>query len=165
MKESVKTIAYNSVVAAIYVALTYITYPLSYGDIQFRISEIMILLCFFRKDYTPGLVIGCIIANIGSTIPFDWAIGSVATLLACLGICFSKHLAIAALCPVISNAFIVAWELYFFFAIPYWHSALFVGLGELAVMVVGYIIFMILRRTRKNFGQIIRANQNIDFKW
>lgn len=165
MKENVKTIVYNAVVAALYVAFTYITYPLSYKSIQFRFSEIMVLLCFFRKDYIPGLILGCIIANLGSDIPFDWAIGSLATTLACLGICFSKHLAIAIIFPVISNAFIVAAELYFFFEVPFWYSVLTVGAGELAVMVVGYILFMVLRRTRKNFGEIIRANQNIDFKW
>lgn len=165
MNNTVKSVAYNSVIAALYVAFTYLTYPLSYGDIQFRFSEIMVLLCFFRKDYIPGLVIGCILANLGSTIPFDWAIGSLATLLGCLGVCFSKHIAIAILFPVISNAFIVAAELYYFLQAPFWMCVLTVGAGELAVMIVGYILFMVLRRTRKNFGDIIRANQNIDFKW
>jgi len=36
------------VTAALYVALTLVIAPLSYGALQFRISEVLTLLCFFK---------------------------------------------------------------------------------------------------------------------
>ena len=160
-----KDIASNAIIAAVYVVLTLITYPFSYLGIQFRVAEIMVLLCFFRKDYTIGLIIGCAIANLASSIGLvDVGFGTLATLLACLGIMFSKWLAIACIFPVVSNAFIVGFELWKFLGLPFWLSVGEVAAGEAAVMILGYILFMVLKR-RKWFFETVRANQNIDFKW
>lgn len=142
-----------------------VTYPFSYMGIQFRVAEIMVLLCFFRKDYAFGLVIGCAIANLPSAIGLvDVGFGSLATLIACLGIMFMKNLGIACLFPVVSNAFIVGFELWKFLGLPFWISVAEVAIGEFAVMVIGYIFFMLIKR-RKGFFETIRANQNIEFKW
>lgn len=46
---------------------------------------------------------------------------------------------------------------------PYWMSVLTVGAGKLAVLTVGYIIFMLLRKNTF-FFKSIKANQNLDFK-
>ena len=90
--------------------------------------------------------------------------GTLATLIACLGIMFMKQLGIACLFPIVSNAFIVGFELWRFLGEPFWISVGQVALGETAVMVAGYILFMILKR-RKNFFEVVRATQNIEFKW
>ena len=165
MKISTKDIIANSLIAAVYVVLTMITYPFSYMGIQFRVAEVMVLLCFFRKDYAFGLVIGCAIANLPSAIGLvDVGFGSLATLIACLGIMFMKNLGIACLFPVVSNAFIVGFELWKFLGLPFWISVGEVAIGEFAVMVVGYIFFMLIKR-RKGFFDTIRANQNLEFKW
>ena len=165
MKISTKDIIANSLSAALYVVLTMITYPFSYMGIQFRVAEIMVLLCFFRKDYAFGLVIGCAIANLPSAIGLvDVGFGSLATLIACLGIMFMKNLGIACLFPVVSNAFIVGFELWKFLGLPFWISVAEVAAGEFAVMVIGYIFFMLIKR-RKGFFDTIRANQNLEFKW
>ena len=155
----------NSLIAAIYVVLTLITYPISFLGVQFRFAEILVLLCFFRKDYAIGLVIGCAIANIPSAIGFvDVGFGSLATLIACIGIMFSPRLAIACIFPIVSNAFVVGFELWKFLGEPFWLSTGLVALGETVVMVVGYILFMVLKR-RPRFFESIRAKQNIAFKW
>lgn len=168
MNEKVKILARNGIIAALYVALTWMTLPLSYGLYQFRVSEILVLLCFFRKDYTFGLVVGCAIANVFSPEigVLDVVIGSAATLIACLGICFCKHLALAAIIPVVANAFIVGAELVLVAGLTesFWYCALWVGLGELSVMIVGYILYMILKN-RQKFYDLIEANQNREFKF
>ena len=162
-REIIQDICVNGVIAATYAALTIAIAPLSYGAIQFRFSEVLVLLCFFNKKHSIGLTLGCLLANCFSpTASLDVLFGTAATLIACVGMMFCKHLAVAILFPVVSNAFIIAWELSFF-AEPFWFSALTVGLGELAVMIGGYIIFMILKRN-KTFFRVIRANQNLEFK-
>jgi uncharacterized membrane protein len=142
-KDIVLEISINALIAAAYVVFTVLVSPLSYGPIQFRISEILVLFCFFNKRYGIGLTLGCLIANLFSpTATLDVIFGTVATALACICIMFSKHLIVAALFPVIFNGFIVAWELTFF-GEPYWLSVATVSLGELAVMVV--LIFSLLQ--------------------
>ena len=160
-----KDLIANSLIAAVYVVLTYITYPISYLGIQFRVAEIMVLLCFFRKDYAIGLIIGCAIANLGSSIGLvDVGFGTLATALTCVCVMFSKRLGIACIFPVLFNAFIVGFELWKFLGLPFWISVGEVAIGEATVMIVGYIFFMIMKR-RKTFYEHIRANQNIEFRW
>ena len=163
-KEISQSICINGIIAATYAALTIAMSPIAYGPIQFRFSEILVLLCFFNKRYSVGLTIGCFLANcLSPTASLDILFGTAATLLACLGIIFSKWLLLAVSFPIITNAFIIARELTFF-GEPYWFSALTVGLGELVVMVASYIIFMILKRNN-GFFKVIKADQNLEFKF
>lgn len=160
----VQEICLNALIAALYVAITVAATPISYNAIQFRISEILVLFCFFNKRYSIGLSLGCLIANAFSPMAtLDILFGTAATVLACLGMMFSKHLAIAIIFPVIFNATLVAAELYII-GQPYWFSFLTVGAGELGVMIVGYILFILLRRN-KEFFKRINATQNVDFKF
>ena len=165
MVSKVRIITTNAFIAAMYAVFTMAIAPLAYGQIQFRLTEVLVLICFFRKDYIFGLTIGCAIANMYSDLGFyDVLFGTLATFIACLGIIFSKHLAIAILFPVISNAFIVGAELYFLLKLPFWANVLWVGLGELVVMIVGYILFTLLKRSPR-FLEEIGATQNKEFKW
>ena len=63
---SVKLIVVNAMIASVYAALTLAISPIAYSEIQFRLSEIMVFLAFYNKKYIPGLIIGCIIANLFS---------------------------------------------------------------------------------------------------
>ena len=70
-----------AVIGAIYVVLTLLFAPLSYGEIQIRFSEALTILPFFTPAAIPGLFVGCIIANLfGGAIPVDIIFGSIATL-------------------------------------------------------------------------------------
>ena len=161
---SERDIALNGIIAALYAVITFIGSPIAYGAIQFRIAEILVLLCFWNRKLAIGLVVGCLIANAISPLGLlDVFFGTLATLIACLGIIFCKHLIVAILFPVLANAFIVAAELTTL-GEPYWLSVLTVGAGELAVMVVAYIIYMILKR-KQGFFTLIRATRNLNFKF
>ena len=83
-ENTTKKIAANAVVAALYFVLTIALGSLSYQAIQFRIAECLMLLCFFRKDFTWGLTIGCFLANLASPVGWpDWVFGTLATFLSC----------------------------------------------------------------------------------
>lgn len=166
MKITVKDIATNGIIAAVYVVLTLVTYPLSYMGVQVRIAEAMVLLCFFRKDYIIGLTAGCAIANLFSPVGLvDVAFGTAATFIACLAIIFCKHLLVASLIPVIANGFIIGLELFLFVGDnPYFLFVGTVALGEFVALGIGYILFTVLR-SNSNFLKLIRANQNVDFKF
>ncbi len=163
-KIKVKDIARLAIICALYVALTYAFSFMAYGDIQFRIAEILVLLCFFRKDYTIALVLGCILANIFSPMGFvDVVFGTLATLLACLSICFLKNIFLCILPPVIFNGVIVGLELHYILDLPFVPSMISVAIGEAAVVTIGAVIFFFLRK-KKGFLRMIMANQNCDLE-
>lgn len=86
MKFTTQKIAAAAVVAAVYAALSFVLAPISYGPIQFRVSEVMCVLPFFFPFATWGLFCGCILANLLSAYGLlDIIFGSLATLLA--GLC------------------------------------------------------------------------------
>ena len=69
----------------------------------------------------------------------------------------------AIIFPIISNAFIIGWELTYF-GVPFWFSAGYIALGEAIVLIAGYFLFFLLRK-RPNFYHLVDATQHIDFKW
>lgn len=174
---SVKKIAILSVTAALYVAVTMALGSLAYGSIQFRISEALVLLCFYKKEYCYSMVVGCLIANIISTVgAIDMIVGTFATLLAVVVIVLcSKYLPeffikkfgmsenaastaaliTASLSPVVFNGVLVGLELKYVFDLPLFLSMGQVALGELVcVTVVGVILFKILEKN-KGFMKLI----------
>lgn len=136
------------VVAAIYAALTIEVAPLSYGAVQLRLSEILTLLCFYRKEYGFALVLGCAIANLFSPLGMvDLVFGVASTVFAVLFMPRMKKLWAASLFPAISMVF-VAWELQMLGS-PFWFSLFTCALGELLVVtVMGVPLFSLLEQNR-----------------
>ncbi len=158
---TLRTITDNALVAATYVVLTLLTASFAYLGIQFRIAEILILLCFFRKDFIYGLCLGTLVANaLGPLGFYDVLFGTLATFLSAFLISRMKNLILASLFPVIINGLVVGAELYFLLGVPFWMNAGLVAVGEFAVVsLVGVALFSLLRRNRK-FLEAIRAEQN-----
>ncbi len=178
---SVRKIAVLSVVAALYVAVTMALGSLSYGSIQFRISEALVLLCFYKKEYCYSMVTGCFIANIISTVGvIDMAVGTFATLVSVVSIVLCERLLpsffqgrlkmnrkasctasliTASLAPVIFNGVLVGLELKFVLGLPLVLSMLQVALGELVcVTIIGVVIFKLLENN-KAFMKLIRFGE------
>ena len=103
-----------ALIAAVYVVLTLVFAPFSYGEIQVRISEALTILPFFTPAAIPGLFVGCILANLlGGAIPLDIAFGSIATL---IGAVFTYKLRnsskwLAPVPPIVANAVLVPFVL------------------------------------------------------
>ena len=74
-----------AMIAAVYVVLTYVFAPFSFGEIQVRVAEALTILPLFTPAAVPGLFIGCLTGNIlGGAILPDIIFGSTATLLGAL---------------------------------------------------------------------------------
>ena len=147
-KFSALRLAKLAIVAALYVVLTYALGFMSYGNIQFRIAEALMLLCFYKKDYGIALTVGCFVANIFSPMMLmDMTFGTLATVLAALLIFVSPNIYIASLAPVLTNALIVGLELTISFETPFWLNAAEVAFGEfVCVSVFGVLLFKLLER-------------------
>ena len=59
----IKTLATSGIIAALYVAVTFLIAPFGFTLIQFRISEMFNHLVVFNKKYIFGIVIGVFVAN------------------------------------------------------------------------------------------------------
>ena len=72
-----------AMIAAVYVVLTIVLAPISFGQVQLRVSEALTIMPVFTAAAIPGVFIGCLIGNIlgGAVLP-DIIFGSLATLVA-----------------------------------------------------------------------------------
>lgn len=154
---STKRLAKLAVVSAIYVALTLSLSFMAYGNIQFRIAEALMLLCFYKKDYGISLILGCLIVNLFSPMGLvDVVFGTVATVVAVALIYISPNIYIASLMPVVSNAIIVGAEIWWAFDMPFAISALEVAAGEfVCVSILGVVLFKVLEKNSR-FMRMIR---------
>lgn len=174
----IKTIALNAIICALYVVLSLISGPLAFlgGSLQFRLSELLNLLVFFNPLYSIGVTLGCFLTNLISLYGWpDLVVGTLATLITTLLIIVVsktiKKLLVAAFVPAIINALIIPFVVFLYdLETPlytfYWTTFMFVGLGELiVVLLIGYPVFLFLIRKTKTFGKIIFVTQNEDVKW
>ena len=140
-KNPLRELTFAAVLGGAYAALTILLPIPQYAGVQFRLAEALTLLPFLIPASTPGLFVGCLIANILSPYgPLDMIAGSLATLLACLWTQWVKNRRLAALPPVVCNAVIVGGVIAFAmtgfgpgFWVAYAVNALTVGLGECIV--------------------------------
>ena len=131
-----------------YAALTIGLAPISYGPVQFRVSEALTLLPFYLPEAIPGLFAGCIFANFfgGFGLP-DMVFGSLATLIAAILSRKSGNIWLAALWPVVSNMVIIGVMLHILIEVPLIATCLYVALGEAgACYIVGVPLMKILER-------------------
>ena len=146
MSSKAKQIAYGALIAALYVALTYLQNLLLPGSatwaIQFRASEALCILALFTPAAIPGLTIGCLLFNVSysAALPLDFLVGTGATLLAVGAMYGLRRVTLrgyplpAMLMPAIWNGLLVGWELSAYIGGAFWLNALYVAIGEAAVL-------------------------------
>lgn len=150
-KKLYKDIFDIAIVASIYVVLTIVIQPLAYGELQFRLSEVLMLMVFFNKKYSTSMIIGCLIANLWSPyLMWDMMFGTLATAISCLFIVKSKHLIVASIWPAVFNGLIVGAEIAILSNLNYGLCVLSVAIGEVVVVtIVGTILFSILSKNKE----------------
>lgn len=133
-----KEMTFAAILAAVYAVLT-VALPIpQYGPVQVRLAEAMTVLPFMFPAAAPGLVVGCIIANLFSPYMLDVIFGSAATLLGCILTRRMPSKWLAPLPPVLCNMVIVGAEIAWFeagfgdgFFAAFAANAGLIGLGEL----------------------------------
>lgn len=123
----------------------------------------LIILCFFSKDYILSLTFGCLIANVFS--PFgiaDCIFGTLATFLSAIFIYISRRyfkfgLFASCLWSVLFNGIIVGIEIAVLSDVSIGLSILYVSAGELIAMTIGYFVMKILSK-RQYFLELIKED-------
>jgi uncharacterized membrane protein len=161
--KTIKMLAINAIIAALYIVLTFFLQPISFSAVQFRIAEMLNHLIVFNKKYFWGIICGVFIGNLffSPLLPYDLIFGTGQSVLALLiTILASKYVkSIWARMLINTGIFTVsmcfiAWELAIVFHTPFLWTWLTVAIGECAVMLVGAPIMYAINR-RVPFGKLI----------
>ena len=146
MRNKARYLAHGALIAALYTVLTHaqnLIFPESTSfAIQFRASEALCVLAFFTPAAIPGMTVGCLLFNLtfAPALPLDFLLGSLATLLATSGMYLLRNLTVKGyplagmLLPSLFNALLVGWELSIYIGGSFWLNALYVTIGETAVL-------------------------------
>ncbi len=158
MNQKTKQLAYGALLAALYVALTYFQNFLLPGSatwaIQFRASEALCVLALFTPAAIPGLTIGCLLFNVSyaGALQLDFVVGTLATFLAVGAMFLLRRVTVkgyplpAMMMPALFNSILVGWELSVYIGGGFWLNALYVAIGELAVLLtLGTALFYTMR--------------------
>ena len=152
-KSTTKDLTLAAVVAALYAALTLALPGPSYGYAQLRVAEALTVLPFLVPATAPGLMVGCLVANLLSPYgAVDIICGTFATALAAFLTMKMTNKWLAPLPPVLCNGIIVGGMLAWYeagFGPNFWSmfalSGPGVALGELvACYVLGGVLLKVL---------------------
>lgn len=161
MSQKTKMITLAAVIAALYTALTMVSYAfgLDKGAIQLRLSEALAVLPFVSGAAVPGLFVGCFLSSLlCGGHPLDVLFGSLVTLFAAM-LCrrmrgaarFRFGVLLAPLPNIILNALLIPLLLIFVYGVPdaYPYLVLTVGIGEaITTGVLGTLLLLALRGKR-----------------
>ena len=154
-----KKMALYALIIGAYTALSLVLGTFSFGVIQVRVAEVLVLLCLIKLESTLPLTVACLITNLigimmGINFPLDFIFGTLATLIACLlayrfrNVLWFKKPVLSLLMPCIVNAIIIGWEIMFYTASQadkfsvFIASALSVFAGEfISCVVLGVILY------------------------
>lgn len=127
-------IVQSAMISAVYVALTVIFAPISFGLIQVRIAEALCIMPLFTSAAIPGLFIGCLLGNsAGGAAIYDVVFGSIATLIgAFFGYLLRANRWLVPIPSIISNMLIVPFILKYIYMVdvPIILQMLYIGFGE-----------------------------------
>lgn len=159
MRKHARHLAHAAVLAALYAVLTHfqnILLPNSASfSIQLRLSETLCVLAFFTPAAAVGLAVGCLIFNLtfAAALPLDFLVGTLASYLAGKTMWWTRNVTIKGyplpgmLMPALFNALLVGWELTVYIGGGFWLNAVYVALGEAAVLLtLGTVLYYAMKK-------------------
>ncbi|MBO4748306.1 MAG: QueT transporter family protein [Clostridiales bacterium] len=158
-RQSTLFICQAGIIAALYVALTFVFAPISFGAVQVRIAEALTILPIFTPAAIPGLFVGCLIGNfLGGGIILDIIFGSIATLLGAIGtyLLRKKNPIFGTIPPIVANTLIVPFVIKYAYAnetaLPL-IMLMILGGEVLSCGVLGGMLGLSLKKTKLAFSK------------
>ena len=159
MPKRARFLAHAAIIAALYAVLTHFQNILLPGSatwaIQLRLSEALCVLAFFTPSAALGLAVGCLVFNLtfAAALPLDFLVGTLATYFAAKGMWLTRNVTVKGyplpgmLMPALFNALLVGWELSVYIGGGFWINAVYVAIGEIAVLLVpGTIVYYAMKK-------------------
>ena len=145
-------LARQTMIAAIYAVLVYGFSFASFGLVQFRVAEVLMIFVFFDKKSIIGLTFGCFVSSLiyGADI-MDIIFGPIATLLAGISMwSLRKKPYLAMIFPAIFNGIIIGIILtYVYLLAPLYISMPSVFIGEFVILyALGLPLYIVLKKNK-----------------
>lgn len=141
-KLSTRELAEGAIFAAAYIVLVFTLSTISYGAVQCRIADFMMMFCYKKKQNVIGYAIGGVLANMFSPIgPIDMVVGLIVCFIPGLIIYKVGAKIISAVAATVINGVFIALELYLVFAIPYLYALVTVSAGVAVTAVSSMVIY------------------------
>ncbi len=133
----IRSLVFTAVLAAVYAVATIVLAPISYGMVQFRLSEILVLLAFINRKTIPGLVLGCLLANLYSQLGMmDVIFGTLATYISVMIMSRISNIWVSSIIPSIVNGVVIGILLNVVADFPLFLSMASVVAGEFVVVTI-----------------------------
>ncbi|WP_071393634.1 QueT transporter family protein [Bacillus tuaregi] len=163
---NIKTLAVNGIVAALYIAVSFVIQPFGFTNVQFRVSEMFNHLIVFNKKFIYGIVLGVFLTNLffSPMVAYDLVFGVGQSIVALLVTIFSMRYIKGIWARMAFNTivftftmFIIAFELNLAFGLPFLFTWLTTAAGELVVMVIGAPIMYAVNK-RVDFAKMLETS-------
>lgn len=161
-----RKIATYALIISVYTVISLLIGSFSFGSIQMRISESLLVFCLYDKKYIMPITLGCFVTNLLGVIYgvnpllLDVIIGTLATLLSGICVYYFKEIKLFGLpllslfLPVLINGVFIGIELSLYFSINVFVLIAYVGLGEfISVTVLGSLIYKPIERIIRQYLQ------------
>lgn len=158
---NIKYLTKASLIAAIYIVLLVmqiLPFPLAsltFGPIQLRLAEGLVLLPLVEAAAIPGLFVGCLLGNLILAAYSGFGLidiigGSIVTIIAAYFTSKAKNKFTGMIPPILLNGFIVSIWVSYFTKIPYIYTVLGISVGELiSLAIFGNLILYVYEKSTK----------------
>lgn len=143
-----KRLTRGAMITGLYIVITYILAPVSFGPLQFRASEALTVLPILYPEAIPALFLGVLFSNIfGGLGMVDIIGGSFVTLIAAYFTYYYRGSILAYLSPVVFNGLLISIYLKVLFGLPYWLTVIQISISEAVVIfLLGYPLIYYLKK-------------------
>lgn len=159
-----RRIAIYGIIIATYTAISLLLGSLSFGMIQIRVAELLLILCLYDSKYIIPITLGCFATNfIGvmnglNPIVIDVVVGSLATLISAICVYSFRNIKVhdipllSLFIPTVVNGIMVGIELCFYFSVNIWLMMLYVAIGEfVSVTLLGLLLYKPIGKAIKQY--------------
>lgn len=140
-KQKIKSICVGGLLAGLYVVTTAIN-PIGYGMVQLRISAVISILPFFRREYRIPCIMAVAIANMFSPLGvIDIFAGVLLWTLAYYGIGFLKNIWAKCTLTAILSGILIGAELSLVLKAPFLWNFISITISQMIVFCIGAVMW------------------------
>lgn len=143
--KAIKEITFAGLVAALYYVMSLLSAPLSFGQVQCRLSEVLLFLCLRNRFAVWGYTIGCMLTNLSSPLGIiDVVVGGGYNLVCGLVAYKTGKKLPAFFTATVGSGVVVGVELWLCYGLPFVESAVFVAIGQSIALAIGAVIYKVV---------------------
>lgn len=141
-RKMIQEVTFAGLIAAIYYVITIMSAPLSFGQVQCRLSEVLLFLCLRNRFAVWGYTIGCMLTNLTSPLGIiDVVVGGGYNLVCGMVAYKTKRKLPTFIAATVGSGIVVGAEMRICYGLPMVESAVFVALGQAIALTIGLAMY------------------------